>query len=62
MKKERDYLELLKRYFLIFGEGFPTRMAPADLEEQMDIMEECLAKKQPYDPYANGEIDPDADY
>lgn len=62
MKKQRDYSTLLKQYFLIFDEGFPTYLAPSDEEEQMDIMEKCLEEKKPYDPYASGEILPDADY
>ena len=60
--KNRNYEELLKRYFLIFDEGFPTFMAPDDVEEQMDIIEKCLETKTPYDPYADGDIDPEADY
>ena len=60
--RKRDYEELLKRYFLIFDEGFPTHMAPDDEEEQMDIIEKCLDTKTPYDPYADGDIEPDANY
>ena len=58
----RDYVELLKRYMLIFDETFPTEMAPADEEEQMDIIENCLSRNEPYNPYEEGKIDQDALY
>lgn len=59
---DRNYELLLQRYLLTFDEGFPTEMAPGSSEDHMDIMEKCLSEKKPYDPYANGEVNPNALY
>ena len=58
----RNHTELLKRYMLIFGESFPTEMAPPDEEEQMNIIEKCLESKTPYDPTTEPWFDPEAVY
>lgn len=58
----RNYEELIDKYVDKFKEMFPTFVAPSDIEEQMDIIEECLKTGTPYDPYADSDIDPDADY
>ena len=57
----RNLEELLAKYVDRFDEGFPMRLSPADTDEVMDIIEECLEKGEPYDPY-DEDFDPEADY
>ena len=59
---ERNYTAIAEEYYEKFGEIFPSRMAPGNEQDKMDIMEECLKTGQPYDPYAQEDFDPEADY
>lgn len=58
----QKYDKLIEAYIEKFDDSFPTFLAPHRIEEQMNIIEECLRTGVPYDPYSEPDFDPDADY
>ena len=56
------YNELIEAYADKFGEAFPSRMASTDPDENMKIMEDCIRRGRPFDPYEQKDFDPDAEY
>lgn len=59
--KGKNFDQMMSDYLDKFDEVFPARII-SDPEEAMGIMKECLKTGKPYNPYADKDFDPKADY